>query len=64
MGCREDRLELMIDLLIRKTDHYTLVECVDGLHKGQFIVWFPNGKCCAVGKREWCDRKIKELTNG
>ena len=61
MGCREDRLELMMDLLIEQTDQYTFVECVDGIHKGCFIAWLPNGKCFAVGKREWVERKLSEL---
>lgn len=54
MSAMHDRLELMIDLLVERTDDTVLTEAVDGLHKGQFILWTADGsRCIRVGSKEF-----------
>lgn len=60
--CRDYRLEIMNDLLVEKTDAYTLVECVDGIHKGCWIAWLPDGECFAVGPEVFVRRKLQTLS--
>jgi len=59
--CRDERLRRMQDLCIERTDDYSLHECVDGMHKGQWIVWASDGRCLAVGSESWARRRISEL---
>ena len=50
----QDRLDLMIDLVIERTDDTVLTEAVDGLHKGQFILWASDGsRVIRVGSRDF-----------
>lgn len=48
----QDRLDLMIDLVIERDGDTVLTEAVDGLHKGQFILW-RNGEVVRVGTKEF-----------
>lgn len=57
MSCREDRIELMRDVCLERHGTLALHEAIDGLHKGQFIVW-DGDKCIAVGSREWARRHL------
>lgn len=50
----QDRLDLMIDLVVERNGDTVLTEAVDGLHKGQFILWHSDGtKVIRVGSREF-----------
>ena len=50
----QDRLDLMIDLEIERTDDTVLTEAVDGIHKGQFILWAADGsRVIRVGTKEF-----------
>jgi hypothetical protein len=50
----QDRLDLMIDLVIERTDDTVLTEAIDGLHKGQFILWAADGsRVIRVGSKDW-----------
>ena len=48
-----DRLDLMIDVVVERTDDTILTEAIDGLHKGQFILWAADGRVIRVGTREF-----------
>lgn len=53
----QDRLDLMIDLVIERSEDTVLTEAVDGLHKGQFILWSADGtRVIRVGSKEWAMR--------
>ncbi len=39
----QDRIDLMLDVVIERTDTSVLTEAIDGLHKGQFILWAVDG---------------------
>jgi hypothetical protein len=50
----QDRLDLMIDLVIERTDDTVLTEAIDGLHKGQFILWAADGsRVIRVGSKDF-----------
>ncbi len=50
----QDRLDLMIDLVIERTADTVLTEAVDGIHKGQFILWSADGqRVIRVGTKEF-----------
>ena len=54
MSALQDRLDLMIDLVVERTDDTVLTEAVDGLHKGQFILWSKDGdRVIRVGTRDF-----------
>jgi hypothetical protein len=49
----QDRLDLMIDVVVERTADTVLTEAIDGLHKGQFILWGTDGRVIRVGSREF-----------
>lgn len=50
----QDRLDLMIDLVIERDEDTVLTEAVQGLHKGQFILWTADGsRVIRVGSKEF-----------
>lgn len=50
----QDRLDLMIDLVIERTENTVLTEVVDGMHKGQFILWSADGsRVIRVGTKDF-----------
>lgn len=56
-SCRQDRLDVMHDLLTETHGDLTLHECIDGLHKGKWIVWQGDQVVC-VGDEEWARRHL------
>lgn len=53
----QDRLDLMIDLVIERDEETVLTEAVQGLHKGQFILWAADGsRVIRVGTKEFAKR--------
>lgn len=54
----KDRLELMIDVVVKRTDDTILTEAIDGLHKGQFILWRHDGSVIRVGSREFAEHGV------
>lgn len=49
-----DRLALMIDVVVERTDSTVLTEAIDGLHKGQFILWAADGsRVIRVGTKDF-----------
>lgn len=53
MSALQDRLDLMIDVVVERTDDTILTEAIDGLHKGQFILWTKDGTVIRVGTRDF-----------
>jgi hypothetical protein len=53
MSALQDRLDLMIDVVIERTGDTVLTEAIDGLHKGQFILWRNDGSVIRVGSRDF-----------
>lgn len=50
----QDRLDLMIDVVVERTPETVLTEAVDGLHKGEFILWAADGsRAIRVGTKEF-----------
>lgn len=50
----QDRLDLMIDVVIERTDETVLTEAIDSLHKGQFILWAADGsRVIRVGSKDF-----------
>lgn len=49
-----DRIDLMIDVVIERGVDTVLTEAIDGLHKGQFILWAADGsRVIRVGTRDF-----------
>ncbi len=54
MSALQDRLDLMIDVVVERTPDTVLTEAVDGLHKGEFILWAADGsRVIRVGTKEF-----------
>jgi len=49
----QDRLDLMIDLVVERTPTTVLTEAVDGLNKGLFILWTTDGQVIRMGTKEF-----------
>lgn len=50
----QTRLDLMIDVVIERTEDTVLTEAIDGLHKGQFILWPTDGsRVIRVGTKDF-----------
>ncbi len=65
----QDRLDLMIDVVIERQGDTVLTEAIDGLHKGQFLLWAADGsrliRICrraalpaSLARREGADKMI------
>jgi len=54
MSALQDRLDLMIDVVVERTPETVLTEAVDGLHKGEFILWAADGsRVIRMGTKEF-----------
>jgi hypothetical protein len=49
---------LMIDVVIERNDDTVLTEAIDGIHKGQFILWTTGGDVIRVGTREFAKNGV------
>ena len=61
--CREMRLQARMDEQVWADDGWSLHRCVTAtMHQGQHLLWRGN-KCEAVGTREWCDKRLREIVH-
>lgn len=59
MSVLQDRLDLMIDVVVERTPETVLTEAVDGLHKGEFILWAADGsRVIRVGTKEFAKHGV------
>lgn len=56
--CRDERLKIGHDVLREQGAWGTLVQCVEGMHRNNWILWDFDGKCLAIGSESWCRSKI------
>ncbi len=50
----QDRLDLMIDVVIERQGDTVLTEAIDGLHKGQFLLWAADGsRLIRIGTKDF-----------